>query len=315
MGNTTNSFKSTQNVTNDITQINQSSCIASVQIDSGGNVVIIEDSRINGNVVGSVVKVSTDASCIMSSSAQADIQNILKASAEQTKSTENGIFSLDFGAIFDSLGYTDNSIEIEENVTNNILQLNSSNCSSNIIISDEPNYIYVRGSTVGGNVIGSDVTADANASCTITNNSKVYVFNDLLADGKQKKELKNVFFTIVIAFTVIIGLIIVGVIILFSTGAIGSVGYKKLKISKKTKPPQTNPPQTNPLQPVQLQTNPLQPVQLQTNPPQPVQLQTNPPQPVQLQAKPPQPVQLQTKPPQPVQLQTNPPQPVQLQRN
>jgi len=310
MGNTTNSYKATQNITNDITQINQSSCIATVQVQSGGNVVIIEDSRINGNVVGSVVKVSTDASCIMASAAEADIQNILNASAEQTKSTENGIFSIDFPAMFDSLGSTTNSIEIEQNVTNNILQLNSSNCSSNIIISDSPNYIYVRGSTVGGNVIGSDVTADASASCTITNNTKVYVYNDLLAEGKQKKELKSVFFTIVIAFAILMGLIIFGVIILFSTGAIGSVGYKKLKITgktsgKKTKP-QQQPVQQQPVQqqPVQQQPVQQQPVQLKQIPQQPVPQQPVPQQPIQQQ-----PVQLQTMPRQPV-----PQQPVPLQR-
>jgi hypothetical protein len=300
MGNTTNSFKSTQNVTNDITQINQSSCIASVQVQSGGNVIIIEDSRINGNVVGSVVKVSTDASCIMSSSAEADITNILKSSAEQTKTTENGIFSIDFGAIFDTLGSTTNNITIEQNVTNNVLQLNSSNCSSNIIISDSPNYIYVRGSTVGGNVIGSDVTADASASCTITNNAKVIVYNDLLADGKQKKELKSIFFVIVIAFAILMGLIIFGVIILFSTGAIGSVGYKKLKITGKNTKPQQQPAQQQPVQqqPVQLKQIPQQTIPQQTIPQQTIPQQTIPQQPVQLQTMPRQPV-----PQQPVPLQ------------
>jgi hypothetical protein len=300
MGNTTNSFKSSQNVTNDITQINQSSCIASVQVQSGGSVVIIEDSRINGNVVGSVVKVSTDASCIMASAAEADIENILKAASEQTKTTENGIFSIDFGAIADGFGSVTNNIEIDQYITNNILQLNSSNCSSNIIISDSPNYIYVRGSTVGGNVIGSDVTADASASCTITNNAKVYVFNDLLADGKQKKELKSIFFTIVIAFAILMGLIIFGVIILFSTGAIGSVGYKKLKITGKNTGKNKNPQQ----QPVQQQPVQQQPVQQQPVQQQPVQLKQIPQQPI-----PQQPVQLQTMPRQPV-----PQQPVPLQR-
>jgi hypothetical protein len=317
-----NSYTNIQEVTNNITQINQSSCTATVQNESGGNFIILDGVRVAGDVYGSITRIKTNASCIMSSSNEANIDNLLESLADQGKTTENSGFSLDAVAIIDKLKSQNNSIDIRQYITNNITQMNINTCSSNIINTESPNYTYIRGGSVGGSVIGSDTTAESSSSCTITNNSKLIIYNDILSDGDQSNDLKGFFTTLVIGFVVIIGIVIFGVIILFSTGAIGHVGYKKNKnqapLTNQPYPPQPYPPQPYPPQPYPPQPYPPQPYPPQPYPPQPLSLQPLPPQPLPPQPYPPQPyprqpLSLQPLPLQPLPLQPLPLQPLPLQ--
>jgi hypothetical protein len=291
-GGQSNVYKATQTVSNSITQFNQSSCIATVDVSSGGNIIIIDGSHIGGNVIGSVQKISTDASCIMSNSNDANVQNILESMSSQTNSGQNGLF--DF--LSKLTGSTlKNQTDITQAISNNIAQINTATCSSNIISSTLPNYIYVKKAFVGGSVIGSTTDASATSSCTINNGSSAIVYNQELSKNDQTNKNKSLFFTIVIAFTVIMILIIVGVIILFATGAIGSIGYKSLKIKNKEKitktpppPPPTQPAPAPPTQPIQLQPTqpappPTQPTQLQPTQLQPLPQKLPQPLPQQLQ--------------------------------
>jgi hypothetical protein len=314
-GGQSNVYKAKQTVSNSITQFNQSSCIATVDVSSGGNTIISDGSYIAGDIIGSVQKISTDASCIMSNSNTANVQNILESMSSQTNSGQNGLF--DF--LSKLTGSTlKNQTDITQAISNNIAQINTATCSSNIISSTLPNYIYVKKAFVGGSVIGSTTDASATSSCTINNGSSAIVYNQELSKNDQTNKNKSLFFTIVIAFTVIMILIIGGVIILFATGAIGSIGYKSLKIKNKEKitktpppPAPTQPAPTPPAQPIQLQPTqpappPTQPTQLQPTQLQPTQLQPTQLQPLPQKLPQPLPQQLQY----PTQLQ---PLPQQLQ--
>ena len=280
---TSNNFTSKQTVANNITQYNQATCIATVEASSGGNIIIIDGSHIGGSVIGSTQKITTDASCIMHQSNDANIESILESMSKQTNTNQNGVFDFLSKLIGDKVK---NKVEIDQTITNTITQINTSTCSSNIISSTKPNYIYVKNSSILGSVIGSTTEASATSSCTITNGASAVVYNKELSKNDQNNKSKSLFFTIVIAFTVIMVVMILGVIILFSTGAIGSIGYKSLKMKKKEQiaktaqpiPPtqlQPIPPQLQPIPPTQLQPLPqqysiqqLQPTQLRPLPQQ-----------------------------------------------
>jgi hypothetical protein len=281
LGGNESSYSSIQSVTNDVTQINQSSCTATVQNNSGGNFIILDGVRVAGSVYGSITRIKTNASCIMSSSNEANIESILKSLADQSKTTENSGLGLDVAAIAAILKSSKSSIDIEQYISNNITQMNINTCSSNIINTEVPNYVYIKGGSIGDDVIGSDTTAESTSSCAITNNSKLTVYNDGLADGNQSNDLKGFLNTLIIGFVVIMGLIIFAVIILFSTGAIGHVGYKKDK-SLSSQPLHNQPLSLQPLpnQPYPPQPLSLQPLPNQTYSPRPLPLQPLPLQPL-----------------------------------
>ena len=96
-------YNSVQNFSNNVTQINESSCLAKAEVVSGGNVTIVTDSHIFGDVIGTRIKVSSDASCIMNSANDANIENILKSFSEQESSSQNSGFSFDPSNIINAL--------------------------------------------------------------------------------------------------------------------------------------------------------------------------------------------------------------------
>ena len=237
-------YNSVQNFSNTVTQINESSCLAKAEVVSGGNVTIVSDSHVFGDVIGTRIKVSSDASCIMSSANDANIENLMKAFSEQESTSQNSGFSIDLTSLINSLKGVDESITIKQNISNNITQINISTCASNSIVDSSNNFTYIKNSTIGGNVIGVDLTANATSSCTITNNSKTYIYNNGSASGSQKNKNAGWIQAILLCVFGVIAIIVIAVVILFSTGAVGTIGYKSLKVSKK--PNDTNDPNKPP---------------------------------------------------------------------
>jgi len=216
---TTNISNIQQQFMNNITQVDQQNCIATVSNQTNNNVVIVNGAKIGGNFTGVSSTTSTDATCLMVSNQESSISNILSATIQQTNTTATDWFN-GFQFTADT-----NSFNINQSVTNNINQINESTCSANTTTSASNNYVYVTNATVAGNFVGVTNTANASANCNMTNYMKSSTYNQAQASGNQSNTIIGMFVAMVAAFAAVVGIIVIGVIILFSTGAIGYVGY------------------------------------------------------------------------------------------
>lgn len=216
---TTNIANIQQSFMNNITQQDQQNCIATVNNSANNNVVIVNGTNIKGNFTGVASTTNTDATCLMVSNMEDSISNILSATLQQTNTTETDWFN-GFQFTADT-----NTFDITQSVTNNISQINEATCAANTVTSVNNNYVYVTNSTVGGYFIGVTDTANASASCSMTNTMKNTTYNQAQASATQSNTVKGMFVAMVGAFAAIIGIIVIGVIILFAVGATGYVGY------------------------------------------------------------------------------------------
>lgn len=222
MGNhTSNTAKIQQNFMNNVTQSNQQDCIATVNSQANNNVVIVSGSKIDGNFTGVAATTSTDATCLISSSMNSQVENSLSAQLQQENKTETDLFN-DF-----SFNSETNTFNIDQSVTNNISQINQAVCSSNNTTSTSDNYVYVSDSTVGGNFVGVTNNATASADCTMQNYMKNVTYNQAQASATQSNSIEGMWATLLGAIVSIITIIVIAVIIIFSIGAIGYVGFKK----------------------------------------------------------------------------------------
>lgn len=209
-----------QSFINNITQVDQQNCIATVSSSANNNVVIINGANISGNFTGIADTTKTDASCLMVSSMENSISNILNATLQQTNTAETDWFN---GFQFTS---DTNSFNIVQSVTNNINQINEATCSASTIQSANNNYVYVTDATIGGNFVGVTESTSANANCSMTNIIKNSTYNQVQANATQSNVIKGMFVAMIGAFAVIFVIIAIGVVVLYSRGTKGNVGYK-----------------------------------------------------------------------------------------
>lgn len=211
-----------QDFQNNLTQITQQSCIVNSNVSITGNVVVLNGSKFNGDVVGFRAGSSADATCSMTSTMDANVTNMLKTITEQNNaSTTSLLGDLHFG----SLSYNEN--DISQSSTNNITQINQILCSANNIQSTTNNYVYVTDVQGGANFIGFDSTSNASASCAINTNSKIAVYNQAQADATQKNTKTTTFGLFLAIIAGFIGIAIFFTILMFAKGSISKVGYDK----------------------------------------------------------------------------------------
>ena len=220
-GSHSNTANINQSFMNNITTQNQENCVANANVQVSGNVIIVSGSTVSGSV-GTITGVSTDASCLMVSEMENSIQDIMKATSTQTNSTTSDIFG-DFQWTNDQ-----NTFNLTQSVTNNISQISESTCTANSMETNSNNYIYVQGSSIGGNV-GVASTTNASANCSMSNMMKNYTYNYVQGDNNQGNTQKGMFVAIVGAICTLIGIIIIGVVLLFAVGAIGFTGYELVR--------------------------------------------------------------------------------------
>lgn len=221
MGNvSTNVSRIQQDFATEITQQSIESCSTSATQNVSGNISIIDGAKSSGDIIGiNVESVSTDATCVLTSSIDAAITNILDSVTRQTNAASNDWFG---GFSFSA---NTNVYNLRQSAINNINQINQSLCSSNVTSSTTNNFSYIR-NVNGGRVIGLNIEgATASASCSITNVTKALSFNRAASEATQDNKNTGMFVAIVTAIIAVVGIVIVGVIILFSIGAIGYVGY------------------------------------------------------------------------------------------
>jgi hypothetical protein len=229
----TNSISSRQNIKNDVLQISQQSCIANIETTFANNYIIGNNLTVGGDFNLFTQNISTDASCLMASSMSTTIDNLLEASLNQASTTESSLFSsLDPGI--------NNDVDLEQNISNKLSQINQSICQANVISVTTGNFIYLSGD-LGGNVNILSVDTEASSSCIIDNTTNSVIINKESGDSDQDNDRKGAFTALLGIILMIIIFMVVGVIILFSTGALGYIGYKKYKKSKEDIPIQQQP--------------------------------------------------------------------------
>lgn len=210
-----------QQFMNNITQVSQQSCIATVTNQANNNVVIVNGTNIGGDFTGVSTTVSTDATCMMVSTLEDSVNSILQAILQQQNKS-----STDW---FNGFQITDdtNNFNINQSVVNNILQINESLCSANTTNSVSNNYVYVTNTTIGGNFVGVTDKADASANCTMTNTMKNVTYNQVQASASQSNIVQGIFGAILAAVFAVIAVITIGVIMLFALSYFGFFGGKK----------------------------------------------------------------------------------------
>jgi len=226
MGGSHSNFASiNQTFMNNIVSRNQENCISSTYNTTSGNYIFVEGSTIVGNI-GILQGTSTDSSCLMVSAMENTIKDIMTATSKQSNNTSN-----DWFGGFSWTGQT-NAFDLMQSSVNNISQINQLTCAASSMQTTSNNFIYVRNSNVSGNV-GIVNTSSAQANCSMTNMMKNYSYNYMQGDNNQDNAQKGMFVAIVAAICTLIGIIIIGVVILFAVGAIGYAGYE-LVSPKKT---------------------------------------------------------------------------------
>ena len=206
-----------------VTQASKQTCIATVNATANNNVVIINGASIKGNFTGVTSTTSTDATCTIVSSMDNSVSNILSATTDQKNKATSDMFG-DF-----SWNGLTNAVNVGQSVVNNISQINQAACNSQNTSSTSNNYVYVTNASIGGDFIGVSNTANASASCNMSNLMKNVVYNQAQASVSQGNTYQGMFASIVGAIASVIVIVVIAVIIMFSIGSIGYIGYSKKK--------------------------------------------------------------------------------------
>jgi len=215
MGSAQSNFISeAQNLENSILQASSETCIATCTNVEDNNTIIINGTSIGGNL-DLTQQCKAQASCIMANQLDSQVQNIVKAMAEQKQTSKTSPFSFSFKG-------QNNEAQINQNITNSVTQIMNTACQStsdNMMVNDT---IVLTNDRVGGNFVLSQ-SGDATSNCTMNNLAKQVLFNKERATADQTQTIESVFFLIILA---IIICLIVGAIIVFMV--VGPSGFKKI---------------------------------------------------------------------------------------
>lgn len=210
-----------QSFMTNITTINQSSCQATSSPYVSGNFIAVTGGVIKGDYTGIDSAANTDASCLIVSNMQNSVTSVLEASLSQNNNTETDWFN-GFQFTADT-----NVFNMYQSTTNNINQINQTTCTANSAPNISNNYQYMANEKVGDDYVGVSSQANATANCAMTNTMKNNVYNQAQANANQSNVIKGMFVSMVGAFTTMIIIVVIAVVILFSIEAVAKVGYSK----------------------------------------------------------------------------------------
>lgn len=227
--NTDESATLKQTVTNNILQSTNQVCRTSSNVQITGNAIIVSGGTVKGNVGITANGTQASAACMMSSSMNSNVSTLLSSIAQQSNTT----FTDMLGDL--SFNNTNEDVDIEQAVTNNITQIMNSTCQTNSNISVSDNYIYVGDANVGGSV-GIDVSnSSATSSCTMNNVSSAVAYNQAQASSDQSNTTIGMFALFGLAFVLI--LIIGGIIVLlFFSGSSRGVSAAPIIVQSGSSP-------------------------------------------------------------------------------
>ena len=189
--NQSNVMTSKQQVVNNMYQESSQECNITCENIQSGNTIEIIDSEINGTV-GFIQTCTLDSpSCIMKTTLDTNVSTILDAMLKQTSSAPSGL-SLSFNN-------SNQRINLEQYIENSITQIQSTSCdllSKNEMVN---NAIFVKNSTVNGDVIFEQTGGINNANCNMDNMAKAVVANEISSDITQESKIMSMGQWIIIA--------------------------------------------------------------------------------------------------------------------
>ena len=221
--NVSNSSSEILRSTNSILQVSNESCLSQCTADTSGNTIIVSGVKAKDFNFNSVCQSS--ASCVMNSSLDTSVQNIMKAMADQTAVTQLGLLNF-------NMSNTSNSVNIEQDITNQITQVMNSTCQSTSTSINDNNIFIFKNSSLDNFGIGASGTASSN--CVMTNTARAVAFNEQTASSSQSAKRESVLAMIVIA--IVIGIIAIGgLVVIFLMSPSGQKTVDKM--SGKTPTP------------------------------------------------------------------------------
>ena len=216
----TNLTNISQGVMTDILNQSAATCSASCSQNQSGNVIIIDGGSVGGDV-GFSQNCKVTAACTMTQSLDSQVSSIISAVSDQSNTALTGFMGdLSFNA-------ATNSANIQSQIKNYITNITESTCNSTAVMNQSNNLIYASNSNIkgfvgfqiGGN--GQPVTVES--SCTMSNLSKITVYNEEQATSKQSNVSISSLALIGLALVLFIFMIIIIVVM----GAVKKGGGKK----------------------------------------------------------------------------------------
>jgi hypothetical protein len=216
-GGSSNISRISQNTTNQLLQSNTQACIQNSETVTDGNVTIINNSNIAGDVIGVRQHVSVDFTCNITASMDQTVSSMLQSISKQTATANNDLLG--------GIQVSRNRIDLSQSMVNNMSQINNSICSTNSIASSSNNFTYVGNSNVGGSVIGVEQTVNPRSQCTVNTITKMAAYNQIQGNVDQTSNVVGLLPSIFSGLAGIITLVIIGVIIVSVLGAVGYLIY------------------------------------------------------------------------------------------
>lgn len=224
----------------------QQQCNSKIEVDVRNNKVIIDGSIVGGNVVGVNIKeVSATADCTLKSTETITIDSVFKNIGEQ--SIEQ---SLD---VFTQPSFNDANMEVKQSIRNKISNTTQQTCNSFANIKATDNLLILKNSKVDGDVVGVEITqSNAEAFCTLANQTKIGIRNDLDNQSTQTIEQTGVLANLFKIIAVVVAVVVIGIVIAlifggfkFLSGVVGNKGAaapeQRVQSQQSFLPPQQQP--------------------------------------------------------------------------
>lgn len=224
-----NDTNTQQNFYNQVNEITKNTCTVVTDQSISGQFIDVSNSTINGVSVGINTQNTVDASCVISSSMDSSVTNMLTSIVDQETKSESGLLS----AL--TLSATLDKTNIVQACTNVINQINSATCTAASYNPIKDQYIYAANTTINsgnGTFLGISSNSNTSASCSMSNYMKSLSYNDILANSSEKYKSKGMFTTILTSIALIGGFLVLFMIVV---GLIGGGGYIILKSSGNKK--------------------------------------------------------------------------------
>lgn len=197
----TNFQREYQKVVNNITLKSKEVCSLTTKSEASHNVVIVDHSIIKGDFNANVLVAETDGTCMLVNSTSEIAQDMLHQISNQSDKTATDMFG-DF-----SINSNTNVSDVRQSMVNNMSNIFEGTCSSSQITSTNNNFVYVTGTTIGGNFNGITNKTDNKLTCTVSNTAKMASYNKAQASTTQVASLKG------LAATLIMGIVIIVIVV------------------------------------------------------------------------------------------------------
>lgn len=217
MGNDIDNTLNLQNtITNNYLQQLEQTCSADCVAVNSGNTVIV-----SGNVSGDIVissECSSNAACSMSNTAYLTATNVIdNLLNQQIKSVTDFMNDLSFNDL-------DNKTNAYNALVNQITQISSQTCSSTASSTVSNDLVYVKaGGVVGGSILLLS-TANANASCTMSNLVKMDTYNQEQTKSDQGTKSIGMFALFGMVLLIITVVCVVIFVLVFATPIVAKAG-------------------------------------------------------------------------------------------